>query len=83
MTTLRFTIDAHRTASPAWAPAPAARRDTPPPSRYQRLLGVLKTAWHRHRSREILAQMDDFALRDIGLTRTDAHYEANKPFWRT
>jgi uncharacterized protein YjiS (DUF1127 family) len=39
--------------------------------------------WRRRsRDRRALAAMSDRALRDIGLTRYDAAYEASKPFWR-
>jgi uncharacterized protein YjiS (DUF1127 family) len=39
--------------------------------------------WHRRsRDRAALASFDDRMLRDIGVTRVDALYEINKPFWR-
>jgi uncharacterized protein YjiS (DUF1127 family) len=39
--------------------------------------------WHRRKnSRLELARLDERMLRDIGLTRFDAEYEINKPFWR-
>jgi uncharacterized protein YjiS (DUF1127 family) len=39
--------------------------------------------WHRRRrDRATLAAFDDRMLRDIGVTRVDALYEINKPFWR-
>lgn len=39
--------------------------------------------WRRRlRDRATLAQFDDQALRDIGLTRCEAEYLINKPFWR-
>jgi uncharacterized protein YjiS (DUF1127 family) len=39
--------------------------------------------WRRRlRDRATLAQFDDHALRDIGLTRCEAEYLINKPFWR-
>ena len=39
--------------------------------------------WHRRsRERAQLAQLDDRMLKDIGLTRTDAEFLINKPFWR-
>jgi uncharacterized protein YjiS (DUF1127 family) len=38
--------------------------------------------WHRRaRSRRELEGLSDTTLRDIGLTRCDAHREMNKPFW--
>jgi uncharacterized protein YjiS (DUF1127 family) len=36
----------------------------------------------RARSRRELLALDDHMLRDIGVTRIDAQYEAAKPFWR-
>jgi len=39
--------------------------------------------WHRRLyDRRALAAMSDRSLRDIGLTRYDADWEARKPFWR-
>lgn len=35
----------------------------------------------RGRQRRQLAELDDAALRDIGLTRADVRIEADKPFW--
>lgn len=35
----------------------------------------------RARQRRQLAQLSDYMLRDIGLTRADAWAEADKPFW--
>ena len=40
-------------------------------------------AWHeRARQRRVLLTLDDYMLKDIGISRTDAELEANKPFWR-
>jgi len=39
--------------------------------------------WHqRAQSREALLDLDDRALRDIGLDRASAHRLGNVPFWR-
>ncbi len=40
--------------------------------------------WWRYRSRHrrALAELDDYMLRDIGLTRREIEAEARKPFWR-
>jgi uncharacterized protein YjiS (DUF1127 family) len=39
--------------------------------------------WRRRlRERGQLARLDDRMLRDIGLTRADAQFLINKPFWR-
>ena len=36
----------------------------------------------RARQRRQLAELSDYMLRDIGLTRADAWAESEKPFWR-
>jgi uncharacterized protein YjiS (DUF1127 family) len=38
--------------------------------------------WQRHRSRQRIAELDAQALKDIGVSFTEAEAEANKPFWR-
>jgi len=48
----------------------------------RRAVTVLRE-WHRrHRGRGELATLDDRMLRDIGITRVEALYEIDKPFWR-
>ena len=47
--------------------------------------GVISTFRERRRrarDRAQLAGLDDRMLRDIGLTRADAEFLSNKPFWR-
>ena len=40
------------------------------------------TEWQRRaRSRRELEALSDATLRDVGMTRCDAHSEMNKPFW--
>lgn len=34
------------------------------------------------RQRKQLAQLPDYLLKDIGVSRADALHEANKPFWK-
>jgi uncharacterized protein YjiS (DUF1127 family) len=46
------------------------------------MFGDIQRAWHRARTRRLLAEMNPHELRDIGVTPTDAETEANKPFWR-
>lgn len=41
----------------------------------------LRTWRRRSRSRRALEALSDHELRDIGLTRTHAWHEAQKPFW--
>lgn len=39
--------------------------------------------WHeRSRQRQTLEMLDDYALKDIGLTRADVFREAHKRFWQ-
>ena len=48
-----------------------------------RRLIVLLRAWRRRRrDRRELTRLDDRTLKDIGLTRADAEFLINKPFWR-
>src|SRR5215469_1369513 len=55
----------------------------------RRLSGFLRGVWatlrewrRRKNGRLELARLDERMLRDIGLTRSEADYEINKPFWR-
>ena len=46
-------------------------------------IGSEVAEWRRRsRDQRELAAMSDRSLRDIGLTRYDADWEARKPFWR-
>jgi uncharacterized protein YjiS (DUF1127 family) len=45
-------------------------------------LSTLREWRRRVRSRRELASLSDTMLLDIGITRADAEYLANKPFWR-
>lgn len=45
-------------------------------------VAAIDTWWRRSRERELLTTMSDRELKDIGITRYDAQYEAHKPFWR-
>jgi uncharacterized protein YjiS (DUF1127 family) len=46
--------------------------------------GVLKVlVWQeRARERNRLASLDDYMLRDLGLSRSDVARETTKPFWQ-
>ena len=51
----------------------------------QALISVFDTitAWmERNRQRRTLANLPDYMLKDIGISRVDAWREAGKPFWR-
>jgi len=46
-------------------------------------LGEQVTAWRkRQRERAELLALDDAALKDLGISRAQAHFEHGKPFWR-
>ena len=47
-----------------------------------RMASEIREWRRRSRDRRALAAMSDRSLRDIGLTRYDADWEASKPFWR-
>ena len=45
-------------------------------------MAALSRIWHHnHSTRQDLANLDERALKDIGLTRADALKEAYRPFW--
>jgi len=46
------------------------------------LAGWVRASAERARQRRALARLNDFDLRDIGLTRQDVEDETAKPFWR-
>lgn len=46
-----------------------------------RLFGRLIVWSERQRERHKLGELDERALRDIGLSRTDIERESRKPFW--
>ncbi len=47
-----------------------------------RILDTLATWQERAARRTHLSELDAFLLKDMGVTRADAEYEAVKPFWR-
>jgi uncharacterized protein YjiS (DUF1127 family) len=53
-----------------------------PASHLRRSLALLSVWRKRLRDRRALALMDERSLRDLGLTRHDAFWEARKPIWR-
>lgn len=60
--------------------------DIAAPARRPLLLGFadMLVGWmQRDRERQMLGEIDDRMLRDIGLDRGDVLAEAAKPFWRT
>ncbi|MCB1956769.1 MAG: DUF1127 domain-containing protein [Rhodocyclaceae bacterium] len=47
-----------------------------------RLAGLVVLWARRHRARAELRVLDPHILRDIGVSRAQADFEADKPFWR-
>jgi uncharacterized protein YjiS (DUF1127 family) len=43
---------------------------------------TVQTWLARSRSRSALTELDEFMLKDIGLTRADVVMESSKPFWQ-
>ena len=65
---------------------PKHREPTSTPNSLQKILHRLGTAYglgrERYRQRQLLMEMDDRQLKDIGITREQAEHEARKPFWK-
>jgi uncharacterized protein YjiS (DUF1127 family) len=51
-------------------------------NRVRNFIALLETWRQRSRGRQELAMMRDDELRDIGIGRYEALFEARKPFWR-
>ena len=47
-----------------------------------RTVETLELWARRRRERDALVRLDDYVLKDIGLTRYEAETEWRKPFWR-
>jgi len=48
----------------------------------RRCFDFARDVYVRQRERRELLMLDDRSLADIGWTRSDALYEASKPFWK-
>ena len=47
-----------------------------------RVVATLRQWRRRARARRELADLDDYLLHDIGLSRSQAQFESGKPFWQ-
>lgn len=48
---------------------------------FPRWIATLMRTHERWRQRQDLRELEDHLLRDVGITREQAQYEASKPFW--
>ena len=67
--------------SPQWTPAETDRSARDVRSVRDRRFTYLREIFRHRRSRTVLSRLDDYLLRDIGMTRAEAEFEENKPFW--
>lgn len=57
------------------------RSSTPRASTLMRVISMIEGAVERRRSRLALMELSDVQLKDIGISRSEAYREANRPFW--
>jgi len=50
-------------------------------STLMRVVAMIEMAMQRRRSRIALMELSDAQLKDIGISRSEAYGEANRPFW--
>ena len=50
-------------------------------STIMRIVSMIELAVQRRRSRLALMELTDAQLKDIGISRSEAYREANRPFW--
>jgi uncharacterized protein YjiS (DUF1127 family) len=67
-------LDEHRTQRPSPIRASGGAENS--------MLATFREWRRRARERAQLARLDDRIMQDIGLTRADAEFLINKPFWR-
>lgn len=75
MSAIRFEAAGGRIAEPRRSAHPAV-------SAAARVFGTLREWRRRSKDRAQLAALDDRMLADIGITRADAQFLSDKPFWR-
>jgi uncharacterized protein YjiS (DUF1127 family) len=46
-----------------------------------RVISMIEMVFERRRSRLALMELSDAQLKDIGISRSEAFREANRPFW--
>jgi uncharacterized protein YjiS (DUF1127 family) len=68
-------------AAPQWTTAEINRSPRGVGSVGEGCFVWLRTVLRRRHSRVVLSGLNDHLLRDIGMTRAEAEFEINKPFW--
>lgn len=63
------------------ASKPVLRPSPPRQGTWAMLARAVRTAWRRRHTRQAIAGLDRFLLKDIGVSYAEAEAEANKPFW--
>ena len=76
------TISLERRVARGTAPGVGSRALRHARNALNRAFAALRKWRRRSRDRAALASFDDRMLRDIGVSRVDALFEINKPFWR-
>ena len=75
--------DSMKTAGAAKRFGLSLRQSLPSPAEVLLRLAELLTVWeNRARERRYLGEMPDRMLRDLGISRSAARRESEKPFWR-
>jgi uncharacterized protein YjiS (DUF1127 family) len=46
------------------------------------IVGLIQQWRHNRRSRQHLAELSDYQLKDIGISPSERQHELDKPFWR-
>ncbi|WP_415894137.1 DUF1127 domain-containing protein [Neptuniibacter sp. PT8_73] len=65
-----------------YQPSKEIRNSYPLPTmNWHKLACILKQWQQNYRTRKALLKLNDGQLKDIGLSREQAHKEASKPFW--
>jgi uncharacterized protein YjiS (DUF1127 family) len=82
MVQLRFSRESPAPRLPGLDSARAARQARSWASVVARAATLLLIWRERARQRRHLGSLNDYMLRDIGLTRADVLAEGSKPFWR-
>ena len=65
-----------------WAPDRPKMRHVALLTAIRRIAAIIRMWRRRAHSRQLLCELNDHLLKDIGVSRETACYEVGKPFWR-